>query len=225
MIINQPLPFDLNDSLWTISHEFICYLILLVLGVTGLLRNRIFILCFFVLSYCCMLYFQYFNTEWIYRIFPGNAYQRLIELSWLLAFFMAGTCFYTFRKFLLVPLNWLIIITPFVFLFAARFTNAALSVQLFLGSYVMFCFAFSRKIRLYHSSKYGDFSYGVYLYGWPVQQLIVHYFWPGINFYVSMFLAFFLVLPFAIFSWYAVEKPFLKLKKVNLLPLPYFKQL
>jgi peptidoglycan/LPS O-acetylase OafA/YrhL len=214
--IHQPLPFDINDSLWTISHEFICYLALMLLGVLGLLRSRKFILLVFVLSYLFMVYFQYFNTTWIYRVLPGSIYERLLEFSWLFAFFMGGVLFYTYREFIL-PVNWIIYLSPIIFLLAARYTNAVLSVQLFLGSYVMFCFAFSKKIKWYNTARYGDFSYGVYLYGWPVQQLIVYYFGLEITFFQSILAAFILVMPFAILSWKMVEKPFLNLKNYNLL--------
>jgi peptidoglycan/LPS O-acetylase OafA/YrhL len=32
--------------------------------------------------------------------------------------------------------------------------------------------AFSEKVRLYRAAKYGDFSYGCYLYAFPIQQML-----------------------------------------------------
>ena len=37
----------------------------------------------------------------------------------------------------------------------------------------MFWFAFNPAIKLSKAAKYGDFSYGVYLYAFPIQQLLV----------------------------------------------------
>jgi peptidoglycan/LPS O-acetylase OafA/YrhL len=60
---------------------------------------------------------------------------------------------------------------------------------------------FLRAIRLP-----GDYSYGIYVYGWPVRQSVVEI-WPRLGIHgnqaVSMAVAFLL----AIFSWHVVEKP------------------
>ena len=57
----------------------------------------------------------------------------------------------------------------------------------------------------------GDYSYGMYLYAYPIQQLIVKLVGPG-----KPLLAFagalVLIPAFAAFSWHAVEKHALKLK-------------
>lgn len=62
-------------------------------------------------------------------------------------------------------------------------------------------------------SKYGDISYGVYLYGFPIQQLMSMYIsrenqLPWINFSLALPL----VLVLATLSWRLVEHPFLRLK-------------
>jgi peptidoglycan/LPS O-acetylase OafA/YrhL len=51
-----------------------------------------------------------------------------------------------------------------------------------------------------------DFSYGVYIYGWPVAQTIVHL-QPGIGPAALAATSLAATLPFAVFSWYAVERP------------------
>ncbi|MBB5192464.1 peptidoglycan/LPS O-acetylase OafA/YrhL [Silvimonas terrae] len=52
----------------------------------------------------------------------------------------------------------------------------------------------------------GDYSFGVYLYGWPSQQIIVSI-WPDAPTLVSAALALVVAVSFAIFSWHCVEKP------------------
>ena len=51
-----------------------------------------------------------------------------------------------------------------------------------------------------------DLSYGVYIYAFPIQQLLVTY---GHLNHATAILA---VIPFAAMSWFLVEKPALKLK-------------
>jgi peptidoglycan/LPS O-acetylase OafA/YrhL len=59
----------------------------------------------------------------------------------------------------------------------------------------------------------GDYSYGVYIYGFPIQQSVA-YFLPQFRFWwVNLAIALPLVLIVAVCSWNFVEKPFLGLRK------------
>jgi peptidoglycan/LPS O-acetylase OafA/YrhL len=66
-------------------------------------------------------------------------------------------------------------------------------------------------VRLHGFAKYGDFSYGIYLYGWPIQQLLMMYAGRVLNVYGLFIVAMALVLPAAAFSWFCIERPFLRL--------------
>jgi peptidoglycan/LPS O-acetylase OafA/YrhL len=72
-----------------------------------------------------------------------------------------------------------------------------------------FGLAYSERMMLLVRS--GDYSYGVYIYAFPIQQTIVHLF-PGISH--PTFLACSLAATFvaAALSWHLVEKPALQLK-------------
>jgi peptidoglycan/LPS O-acetylase OafA/YrhL len=60
--------------------------------------------------------------------------------------------------------------------------------------------------------RHGDFSYGMYLIAFPVQQLLAHKF-GSMPVPVFMALAFGTTLPLAILSWHCVEKPALAWKQ------------
>ena len=65
------------------------------------------------------------------------------------------------------------------------------------------------RIRLYN--RLGDYSYGVYIYAFPVQQLAAHS-WSGITPFQDMALALPVTLLFALLSWHLLEKPALALR-------------
>jgi peptidoglycan/LPS O-acetylase OafA/YrhL len=76
--------------------------------------------------------------------------------------------------------------------------------------------AFMKVPHLHLATRWGDFSYGVYLYAFPVQQMVMSMErrqprWMAFPLYVGICSA--ITLGLAMLSWFFVEKPMLKLKK------------
>jgi len=84
------------------------------------------------------------------------------------------------------------------------------------GMYLVYYAAYQRTLRLSHIGERLDLSYGVYLYAWPVQNLLVYYFGHSLNVWAVIALVFVITPALAIFSWYFVEGPFL-IKKAKLI--------
>jgi peptidoglycan/LPS O-acetylase OafA/YrhL len=59
--------------------------------------------------------------------------------------------------------------------------------------------------------KIGDLSYGIYIYGFPIQQTLIYFF--KLNYLELMFFSLILSYIFAYFSWHLIEENALKLKK------------
>ena len=57
-----------------------------------------------------------------------------------------------------------------------------------------------------------DLSYGIYLYAWPIQVLLVLYLGPSLTPYTLLLLAFAITAGFAWLSWHLIEAPCLRLK-------------
>jgi peptidoglycan/LPS O-acetylase OafA/YrhL len=56
-----------------------------------------------------------------------------------------------------------------------------------------------------------DYSYGIYIYAFPVQQTLVSY-WPHMPLFAYLLSTFVITVALAALSWHFVEKPALKLK-------------
>lgn len=62
---------------------------------------------------------------------------------------------------------------------------------------------------------FGDLSYGIYIYAFPVQQTIVMLANNGLSLWLELITSFFITIMLAFLSWHLVEKPALKLKNAN----------
>ncbi|MEQ3709236.1 MAG: hypothetical protein ABNH23_07760, partial [Tateyamaria sp.] len=61
----------------------------------------------------------------------------------------------------------------------------------------------------------GDTSYGLYIYGWPVSQAIVHLS-PGVTPVVLAVVTVLCTIPLAYLSWHLVERPSLSARRAVL---------
>jgi peptidoglycan/LPS O-acetylase OafA/YrhL len=83
-------------------------------------------------------------------------------------------------------------------------------------AYGTFYIAFSDRLPLHDAARYGDFSYGTYLYAFPIQQMLQAAVVLTFASYIAASLA--LSLLAGIASWHIVEKRFLR-RKLEL-PVP-----
>jgi len=122
--------------------------------------------------------------------------------------FALGAAFYVNREF--VPVSgW--ILSALALLCAATFGTWAFSPLLALTTgYFALCFAY--RTRWFAFNRLGDYSYGMYLWNWPVQQALAHWFEPESA--LAMFAASFpIILLLAVISWHVLEKPALALRR------------
>jgi peptidoglycan/LPS O-acetylase OafA/YrhL len=122
--------------------------------------------------------------------------------------FLLGSVLYVYRKNIFISTKMIILIL------------GLLLGSIWLGYHHQAWFLFSPYIiisvaillPLSSFSKYGDFSYGIYVYAFPVQQVIVFLLYPNIGAKRLMVYAFVPTLILAILSWKFIEKPALGLK-------------
>lgn len=198
-----------NSSMWTIFFEFLCYLMVLVLGVLGATKRRKIwlMLSVYAVSLFCLHKFGYLELN-------GERYIAIARnLVRLASVFFVGGCFYLFRdQIKFVPkLGMLACVILFFGLFSAKAAEIFLAV---CGGYLLFYLAHAPIPSLRKFNELPDISYGLYLYGWPVQKLLFWY-WPSLSPWAVFPLSLAASAALGFVSWHIVEKPSLKLKDLR----------
>lgn len=205
---HNPMPAVLNGSLWSIPYEFWCYIGLALLGATGLLRSNRFMMMLFAASIAISIAFG------VYQWTPGGKLLGQIfgyPPFWarLLPMYLAGVVFYRFRSHLSLRRRWILL--AIVGMVAAALLPQGWSLMFpVVGAYLVLVFAFHPSIRLHDWNRFGDFSYGTYLYAFPVQQLLMHWIGHPISPWKLFSLAAPATIGCAALSWHLVEKRFLR---------------
>ncbi|WP_349742876.1 acyltransferase family protein [Roseateles cavernae] len=201
-----PWPRAVNGSLWTLPLELRMYLVLAGLWLlAGLLRLRNapnFI------RFCCLV-----------LAVAGFAYSASMADPWAHGgrFFLLGGFFFTgaaLRAFQgRIPMS----ATLAWFALLALIATALMGGRIFclgyalLMPYLVLAAAYLPDGGLRVFNRFGDYSYGIYIYAFFVQQACVHFF-PGMGPYVLMLLSFAVTLLLAICSWHAIESRAMGLK-------------
>jgi len=196
-----------NGSIWTLPLEFLAYMGLLVAVALGMFKRRVgFALQLaIVLVVACVLVFLIRNPE---LLFLG------IKPLWLVkygAFFYIGATYYMYRHATrLTDIGALMALTA---LTISAFLPGQFVVMLLALPYLVLYLAFLPSRFLGSFGRFGDFSYGMYIYAWPIQQAIIAFSHHNIGLLKLFAYEFPTILLLSIASWHLIEKPALKLKK------------
>jgi peptidoglycan/LPS O-acetylase OafA/YrhL len=206
--LGNPYPGPINGSLWSIQYECWCYLGVAALAALGLLRRRWLLLASFVVSVGISVVWQVRGI-----ILGGKVLGRILGSPQLwarmLPLYLAGVVAYLFRDQLKLHARGAI--AALVLLAAACFVPFGWTLVFPLaGTYLALYVAFAPWLRLHRFGRYGDFSYGTYLYAFPVAQIIM----SVVGHPLAAWKLFALTTPptllAAIGSWYGVERWFLR---------------
>jgi peptidoglycan/LPS O-acetylase OafA/YrhL len=198
VFLSNPYPNIVNGPLWTLTYEVLCYTALVSVALCGLINRRLF-----------PIFAGLFLTFYLVAHFLIRYLDLTVYANMGLPFFI-GVAVYVYRD--IIPLRGLI----FTLMFAAAvgFTVIHFAVTpawAVVIAYGCFCFGFAWMPLLLRYNRFGDYSYGLYIYGWPVQQLAAQFI-PGIQPVGLMCITFGIAIPCAILSWTFVERPALRLR-------------
>ena len=188
--VDVPYPGVWNGSIWTLFFVLLCDLMVSVLGVLGLLKRRWTIPTLFVASVCWCAYVSYTP--------PGYSMAQM--LARFAVVFLAGAMFYRFQH--RIPANWWLVGLSAAIVVASSFThNYRVIGALPLAYAIIVSGALVKRSRLRN-----DLSYGVYIYAFPVQQLLATIGMSALNPVLFFGLSTAAVMPVAAGSWFLVEK-------------------
>lgn len=196
---NIPWPGVWNGSLWTLLFELMCYIAVAVLGVIGLLKRRWIIPSIFGVALCA--------TAWVsYPIFALQTIPQIIARFAVM--FAAGALLYRVKDVIPARWSWVVICMTIV-LASAFLPNYRVIGALPLAYAVIVVGALVRYKSL---NLRNDLSYGIYIYAFPIQQLLAIFEMAEIGPFWFFVIATAVTVPLAALSWFVVEKPAMRLK-------------
>ncbi len=206
----MPMPGDWNGSLWTLFYEGACYLMVGGLGVLTLLNRRraaglAILLGFLALHAIWCVAPQFFPTV-IGRLFDTSGKREVLH-------FLAGVAWGLAPATITERLrSWPFALPCAVALVASWFTSAEAWVSPLLIPPVVFALAAMLPFKAWEKKMRGDYSYGLYLYHYPICQLLALLGAHHLGFTWYALLALLATAPVALLSWRFVEGPALKFK-------------
>jgi peptidoglycan/LPS O-acetylase OafA/YrhL len=193
-----------NAPLWTLAYEFCCYIgIALVVSIVPrrFLGIAVLVLLVGATLICCVATFTHLSV-------PDSVF----ALARVGSFFAAGSGLFVYRNRVVMRLVPAII-------------ALALCVGLVFGqifdvfgavpfAYLLMYLGITLPLQAVGARN--DFSYGMYIYAYPVQLLLVIALGPrGVPVLVFVLLSIVLAAPFAIGSWFLVERNAMSLKRLT----------
>lgn len=194
MFVNNAAGLEINGSMWTLRPEFIMYLMVLGLGTARLLTLPVALL-LLALGIACLQF---------------DGLKFLGGWGWMLGFFAAGMVLYKLRatrifegRVALLALAGLVLsikLRAFILLFPL------------FGCYLALWLALNPRLPVIPVARFGDLSYGLYIYGWPVEEAVIWYLGGRALWWQLFAIALPATAAIAFLSWHLIERPALRLK-------------
>jgi peptidoglycan/LPS O-acetylase OafA/YrhL len=191
-----------NINLWTLPYELRCYLIMTALVATGIIfQRRLYLGIFMIASFYLLALFP--ASHWWH-----SDYNHVRPVLLVYSFFLGALCRVFDDR---VPMSRELAACSLLLVPLIKYDYTQI-VGLFAICYLALWIGL-RDLRKFPLARRGDYSYGIYLYGFPIQQALWHYLpvlrgaWP------LTLVALPVTILVAMGSRRFIERPFLDLKK------------
>jgi len=186
-----------NGSLWTLKPEIVCYMYVLVFGCIGCLRSPLRI----VTALAGILLLHAIAPAWV-PYFSDDHYTDVLKVG---LFFIAGVATFALREKLPIRLFYA---APLIVIAAILQRTAVQEYALYTA--LFYCvLVVAASPKLHRLALPGDYSFGVYVYGFPIQQTVQH-FLPDLTSYPSNLICLPAALIAGYLSWTFIEHPALQ---------------
>ncbi|HSC46885.1 MAG TPA: acyltransferase [Gammaproteobacteria bacterium] len=194
-----PVP-AVNGSLWTLPVEFRLYIVLGLLGAAGVLAKRRLYL-WLVLALAAVVLAVPVEVSLTFNQKP-NVH--------LFMFFFAGSLLCVYARW--VPVSGLVLLALMALSLPFYHTRAFPWLCGTVLMYAVIWFAYLPGLHAF--DRVGDYSYGLYIYAFPIQEALRQYF-TQIHPWAMFAAATPLTLICAMFSWHLIEERALRLKSID----------
>lgn len=193
---------ETNASLWTIKFELLAYVGCLVLLAVGLMQDRRFWLA------ACLVSGTLVASGIGIDGYSADAYASLFRFSFA---YSLGSLAYQYRRELTLNVPLALALAAVSVLLGKGMLGNVLGIVSF--GYLALAVGAHQTPTGLKWTAVTDVSYGLYLFAWPIQQALMHWYaWTPALLPLHIGATFILTVPLAYLSWFAVEKPALRLK-------------
>ena len=188
-----------NGSLWSLTAEVRCYVLLAGLGLLGAFQSKTFTN-FLIIALLTFGYFCYSDLPLV---------GEREKWSGAVTFFIIGVFFYTNREYVHLNVQTALLASlGCYFSFGQPWFDYVFPVTF---TYLLFYLAYMTPY-LEIDEKLGDISYGLYIYAWPTQQMVA-FLLPSMGVIGNIVISSVVTVTLAFTSWKLVESPALALKQ------------
>lgn len=194
VFLDNPARGYVNIQLWTVPLELRCYVAITILGFFKAYRAPR------LMALLLVLILVVLELRYVWQGFPPLGYRPTGSITVLA--FLFGANIYFLRRY--IPFNWYVFGIGIVL---SWLLMSFVETQLLAAIPVAYVTVFIGLLNPAHSlySRLADYSYGVFLYGFPVQQTVAYLF-PGTReWYANSILSLLATFIIAAMSWHLVE--------------------
>jgi len=206
VFVGNPYPLAVNGSIWTLPIEVVMYIALAALGFVGAFSRAV------VTALVALLAVGWLGWGADATAAPPLYFESLPtgHTLHLALWFFTGSALWLWREHIDYRAD--VAVALLVFLWWTEWTRTGALVAHVALPYVVIWIATLPVEWMNRFGRGGDFSYGMYLYAFPVQQTLVAGGGAAWPYPVYLAAAFLLCLACAVASWHGIEHPALRLK-------------
>lgn len=205
VFLRDSIEYPINGALWTLKIEIAFYILLpFFLNILTKSNNKILILC--IVYVTSILYRYYFNYQFDNTNIP--IYLVLAhQLPAFLSYFVCGIALHFFFEYFTKWKKHLFFCGLIIYTFEYALEIEVLSPVAL--SFILFAIAFSN-LKLTNFGKFGDISYGIYIYHFPIINLAIYFgLFESYNSYIVALLLILFIISISFLSWHLLEKKYI----------------